>query len=91
MDWPTGKDDGIHKLETVGLGIYVPMKYLESEKQANVNDLTYVVKPSDNKISYKLAYTSANENFGFKNEKEWYKWLKDWKEDNEAPVVIEVK
>lgn len=87
-DWPTGKDDGKHKLETVGLGIYVPGSALVKEMPANKDDYTLVVKPSGKKLSYKVAYTSANEDFGFKGEKEWYQWLKDWKKSVDQPIVI---
>ena len=87
-DWPTGKDDGKHKLETVGLGIYVPQAALVKEMPANKDCYTQVVRPSGNKLSYKLAYTSANETYGFKSEKEWYRWLKDWKKLNEEPVQV---
>lgn len=87
-DWPTGKDDGKHKLETVGLGIYVPAATLVKEMPANKDDYTLVVKPSGKRLSYKVAYTSANEDFGFKGEKEWYQWLKDWKKKVEQPLVI---
>lgn len=87
-DWPTGKDDGKHKLETVGLGIYVPAATLVKEMPANQDDYTLVVKPTGKKLSYKVAYTSANEDFGFKGEKEWYQWLKDWKKSVEQPLVI---
>lgn len=87
-DWPTGKDDGKHKLETVGLGIYVPQAALVKEMPANKDCYTQVVRPSGNKLSYKLAYTSANETYGFKGEKEWYRWLKDWKKLNEEPVQV---
>lgn len=90
-DWPTGKDDGKHKLETVGLGIYVPSMYFDKEQPANKDDYTTIVKPCCNHISYKLAYTSADEDFGFKNEKAWYNWLKNWKKANEAPVNITIK
>lgn len=90
-DWPTGKDDGKHKLETVGLGIDVPATYLAKEVAANSNDYTLVVKAKDQKLSYRLAYTSANENYGFSGEKEWYQWLKDWKEQNANPIEIVVE
>lgn len=89
-DWPTGKDDGKHKLETVGLGIYVPQASFVSQQPANQDDYTLVVKPVGDKLSYKLAYTSANETYGFKGEKEWYEWLKDWKKQLEQPVKIEL-
>lgn len=89
-DWPTGKDDGKHKLETVGLGIYVPATYFVSQQPANTNDYTQVVKPVGKKLAYKLAYTSANETYGFKGEKEWYEWLKDWKKQQEKPLEVRV-
>ena len=78
-DWPTGKDDGKHKLETVGLGIFVPQIYFNGQQPANTDCYTQLIQPLGNRLSYKLAYTSANETFGFKNEKEWYQWLKDWR------------
>lgn len=90
-DWPTGKDDGKHKLETVGLGIYIPQQALASEQPANTNDYTMVVRPTGNQLSYKLAYTSANEKFGFAGEKEWYQWLKDWKKQIETPIDVKIK
>lgn len=89
-DWPTGKDDGKHKLETVGLGIYVPQSALVSQQPANKDCYTQVVKPAGSQLSYKLAYTSANETYGFKGEKEWYEWLKAWKKQIEKPVQVSV-
>ena len=83
-DWPTGKDDGKHKLETVGLGISVPKEYFVQ------HDYTQGVKPVGAKLAYKLAYTSANETYGFKNEKEWYEWLKDWKKMQASPLIVKV-
>lgn len=89
-DWPTGKDDGKHKLETVGLGISIPEKYFVQQIPASKDDYTQVVKPVGAKLEYKLAYTSANETYGFKNEKEWYEWLKDWKKMQASPLTIKV-
>lgn len=89
-DWPTGKDDGKHKLETVGLGIYVPSSFFVSQQPATPDDYTQVVKPVGNKLRYKLAYTSANETYGFKNENEWYSWLKAWKKLQEQPLKIQL-
>lgn len=90
-DWPTGKDDGKHKLETVGLGIYVPQAYMAQEMPANKDCYTQVVRPVGDKLTYHLAYTSANETYGFKGEKEWYKWLQDWKKNIDTPVKVQVK
>lgn len=90
-DWPTGKDDGVHKLETVGLGIYVPSRYFGSEQPANKDDYTLVVKPVGNSLHYKLAYTSANEDYGFKGEKDWFDWLKAWKKQVSSPLSVTVQ
>lgn len=90
-DWPTGKDDGKHKLETVGLGIYVPASYFVSQQPANKDDYTQVVKPIGKSLKYKLAYTSADETYGFKGEKEWYEWLKEWKKQLEQPLNIQIQ
>lgn len=87
-DWPTGKDDGKHKLETVGLGIYVPAQMLAKQMPANKDCYTQVVRPIGNKLSYKLAYTSINETYGPKGEKEWYEWLKCWKKQIEQPIIV---
>lgn len=89
-DWPTGKDDGKHKLETVGLGINVPQAYFVSQQPANKDDYTQVIKPVGKQLSYKLAYTSKNETYGFKGEKEWYAWLKDWKKRVEQPLQVKI-
>ena len=87
-DWPTGKDDGKHKLETVGLGIYVPAQMLAKQMPVNKDCYTQVVRPIGNKLSYKLAYTSTNETYGPKGEKEWYEWLKCWKKQIEQPIIV---
>lgn len=87
-DWPAGKDDGKHKLETVGLGIYVPAQMLAKQMPANKDCYTQVVRPIGTRLSYKLAYTSANETYGPKGEKEWYEWLKCWKKQIEQPIIV---
>lgn len=91
-DWPAGTSDTIKwKRETVGLGIYVPNEYRKAEMPANSDNYTYVIKPSNNKIHYSLTYTSANEDFGYHSEKEWFNFLKDWKKDKEHQPTITIK
>ena len=68
----------------------MPESALVSQEPANKDCYTQVVKPSGKKLSYKLAYTSANETYGFKGEKEWYQWLKEWKKQIEEPVKVSV-
>ncbi len=89
-DWPTGKDDGKHKLETVGLAINVPQEYLDSERPATTDDYTLVVRPRGRELHYRLAYTSADEDFGFDGCKAWFNWMKEWKKLCERPILITV-
>ncbi|MGI6242591.1 MAG: DUF4861 domain-containing protein [Prevotella sp.] len=86
-DWPSA--DTINgKRETVGLGIYVPRKYRVKEMPANKDNYCTVIKPIDNHIYYSLAYTSANENFGFHSAEEWMDYLKAWKKRKDNPILV---
>ena len=88
-DFPSGANDSIsHPRETVGLGIYIPDQYRVSEEPANKDNYAFVVSPPKDRLSYKLAYTSANETFGYKSEKEWFKFLKEWRESIENPIIV---
>lgn len=77
------------KRETVGLGIYIPKKYLVSEQPTNKDNYAFVVSPSGNKLHYSIAYTSDNEDFGYHSAKAWFDWLKKWrkvKSQKESPL-----
>ena len=77
-DWPA-TDTLKWKRETVGLGIYVPDKYRVKELPANKDNYTTLVKPVGRHLHYSIAYTSANEDFGYHSAKEWEKYLKEWR------------
>ena len=86
-DWPSG--DTINwKRETVGLGICIPMKYVRSEEVANKDNYAFVVGTSNNHLSYKVIYCSDNETFGYHSAKEWFDWLKVWRKEVDAPVIL---
>lgn len=89
-DWPAGANDTINKKrETVGLGIYVPENYRKAEVPANKDNYAYVIKTDNNQIKYSLVYTSDNEDFGYHSEKDWFDFLKKWKQEKvQAPTVI---
>ncbi|MBQ7422631.1 MAG: DUF4861 domain-containing protein [Prevotella sp.] len=88
-DFPAGAKDSIaHPRETVGLGIFIPEEYRRSEKPANKDNYTFVIGTRDNSLHYKLAYTSAKESFGFKNEKEWFRFLREWKKDIAESIIV---
>ena len=79
-DWPSG-DTINFKRETVGLGIYLPMKYVRSEEPANKDNYAIVVGTDTDRLNYKVIYCSDNENFGYHSAKEWFEFLKEWKKE----------
>ena len=91
-DWPvSAKDSAGHKRETVGLGIYVPKANIVSEEPANKDNYAYVVKASaDNTLSYRVTFTSDNEEFGYHSDTDWYNYLQAWKKDVDQPVTVSV-
>lgn len=84
------------KRETVGLAILVPQKYIVEEiaasKDRNVQgqNYTYVIGTDSDRLSYKVTYSSANEQFGYHSAKEWFDYLKAWRKEAEEPVVWRV-
>lgn len=87
--WPVAlKDTANYKRETVGLGIYVPQQYIVSEKAATPEEYTYVIKTDTDVINYRIAYSSDNETFGYHTSKDWFKFLKSWREDNMTPIKV---
>ena len=86
-DFPT--NDTINgKREAVGLAVLVPQKYIASEEPANKDNYAYVLKVNGKQMSYKVTYTSANETFGYHSAKEWFDYLKAWRREVEAPVIV---
>jgi hypothetical protein len=77
------------KRETVGLGILIPRQHIVSEEPANKDNYAFVVKTDDRHMGYKVVYCSANETFGFHSAKEWFQWLKTWRKEVEAPIVVQ--
>ena len=88
-DFPTG-DTINFKRETVGLGILIPKQYVVSEQPANKDNYAFVVKACDNKLKYKVVYTSDNETFGYHSAKDWFAFLKQWRKEVEQPVKVTV-
>ena len=79
-DWPS--NDTINfKRETVGLGIWIPMKYVKSEEPANKDNYVYVVGTNDTHLNYKVIYCSDNETFGYHSAQEWFDFLKEWRKE----------
>ena len=79
------------KRETVGLAILIPQKHILSEELANKDNYAFVVGTAGRKLSYKITYTSANEEFGYHSAQEWFSFLREWKKEVEKPVVISLR
>lgn len=91
-DWPVSAKDSVgHKRETVGLGICIPTEYIVSEEVANKDNYPYIVSTGTDTMHYDIVFCSDNETFGFHNEKDWYKFLADWKNDLQQPLLIKRK
>jgi len=86
-DWPSG-DTINFKRETVGLGIYIPMKYVRSEEPANKDNYAFVVGTAENRLAYKVIYCSDNETFGYHSAQEWFDFLKEWRKEVEQPISV---
>jgi len=76
------------KRETVGLAICIPQQYIASEEPANKDNYAFVVKADANHLSYKISYTSANEEFGYHSAQEWFNFLKEWKKEVLQPIQV---
>lgn len=88
-DWPVSeKDSAGHKRETVGLGIYIPAKYIVNELPANKDNYPYVIGNATDELHYNITFCSDNESFGYHNAKDWFKYLDAWKEELEKPLII---
>lgn len=88
-DWPVSeKDSAGHKKETVGLGIYIPNEYIVSEEPANKDNYAFVISSKTNEICYKILFCSNNEDFGFHDASQWFDFLKEWKKEQQTPVII---
>lgn len=65
-------------VEGVGIGVYVPDRYLYMVKEDDLNYLC-LVHPVNGHIRYHLAvYAWMQQEGGFNNSDEWFNWLEEW-------------
>ena len=72
----------------MGLGIYIPTRFIRSERPADKDNYGYVIRTATNRLNYAIAFNSDNEEFGMHSEKDWFDWLKTWKSDLQTPLLI---
>ena len=77
-------------IEGVGLGVCVPTTYLTSTKEDAYNYLT-ILHPQNGHIRYHLAICALMEKEGFKNSRQWFAWLQEWRQQLDMPCIVSVK
>lgn len=88
-DWPVN-DTVKYAKETVGLGTYLPQKYIVSEINDKANYLYQVQAPKQSSMTYYITFTSMKETFGYKTPEAWFEYLKTWKKDIEQPCRVKI-
>ncbi|MDO4171397.1 MAG: DUF4861 domain-containing protein [Prevotellaceae bacterium] len=90
-----GNNPKVYDIHTVGLGISVPKKYYKADshftdgKERLPNQAYVQVAGTDSdKLNYWFTVTCDMESFGFKDSKEWFAYLKEWKRQLDTPVII---
>ncbi|MBR6285392.1 MAG: DUF4861 domain-containing protein [Bacteroidaceae bacterium] len=78
-------------LETVGLGVSVPAKYIKSRIEDDANYLFVLANKTGHNLSYNLTFCAEKEKEGFKSSKAWFDYLKKWNTLLNAPCTISFK
>lgn len=100
-DWGracAGNNPKVYDTITVGLGIYVPKQYYKADShftdgKERLPNQAYVqvVGTKDDDMHYWFTCTCDIETFGFKDKEAWFKYLKEWKKELEAPAAIKIE
>lgn len=90
-DWPTGKPDSVNwKIETIGMGIYIPDSIRLEELPADKDNYGFRIGTDGNDMHYMLTYSCDDESFGYHTAKDWFEFLKQWRKSLEHPVEVTV-
>lgn len=100
-DWGracAGNNPKVYDTITVGLGIFVPKQYYKADShftdgKERLPNQAYVqvVGTKDDDMHYWFTCTCDIETFGFKDKEAWFKYLKEWKKELEAPADIKIE
>ena len=88
-DWPVN-DTVKYAKETVGLGTYIPQKYVKAEVKDKANYLYTIGAKGSKYFTHNITFTSMKENFGYKTPEAWFAYIREWKEELEHPAVVKV-
>ena len=100
-DWGracAGNNPKVYDTITVGLGTFVPKQYYKADShftdgKERLPNQAYVqvVGTKDDDMHYWFTCTCDIETFGFKDKEAWFKYLKEWKKELEAPAAIKIE
>jgi len=76
--------------EAIGMRAYIPTKYIKGQKESDLNYI-FIVEPVDGELHYWTGFCCAKEEVGYKNSKEWFKSLDEWKMECEKKAKIIIK
>lgn len=90
-DWPTGKADSVNwKIETIGMGIYIPDSIRLKELPADKDNYGFQIGTEGQDMHYMLTYSSDDESYGYHNAKDWFSFLKEWRRELDRPVAVTI-
>ena len=90
-DWPTGKADSVNwKIETIGMGIYIPDSIRLKELPADKDNYGFQIGTEGQDMHYMLTYSSDDESYGYHNAKDWFNFLKEWRKKLDRPVTVTI-
>ena len=94
--WGTNQPEkGKLIFETVGLGIYIPHKYIKDYREDASNYLFNIGNDGKNYIHYYITFCNEREEVGWKKNIEWFDHVKNWakmkKEEDESPITYSIK
>ena len=88
-DWPVN-DTVKYAKETVGLGTYIPQKYVKAEVKDKAKYLSTIGAKGNKYFTHNITFTSMKETFGYKTPEAWFAYIREWKEELEHPAVVKV-
>ena len=94
--WGTNQPEkGKNIFETVGLGIYMPNKYIKDYREDAGNYLFNIGNDGKQYIHYYITFCNKKEETGWKKNIEWFSHVKNWakikNEEDENPITYSIK